>query len=104
MAIHKAMYTGLKYLYLFIFSFHVCMRICVASLFVHICVFACSICVFVCELVVAVSKAMERGLASVNSQTGLFILNHPPLLRLSHSLIKVFHSFDTKKLYITEQI
>ena len=91
MAIHKAMYTGLKYLYLFIFSFHVCMRICVASLFVHICVFACSICVFVCELVVAVSKAMERGLASVDSQTGLFILNHPSP-RLSHPLHEISYS------------
>ena len=42
----------------------------------------------VCELVVAVSKAMQRGLASVSSQTGLFILNHPPP-RLSH--------FDTQR-------
>ena len=50
----------------------------VYSIFVYVNTYIC-----VCELVVAVSKGMQRGLASVSSQTGLFILNHPPP-RLSH--------------------
>ena len=107
-ALPKALHEGLKGTDVFLQSAHFCSKVSLGWPIVHVEESGLNICVcnfvYQCisvffsrivhiffvksldttdELVVAMSKAMWKGLATVSSQTGLFILNHPPS-RLSH--------------------